>query len=146
MILKLKRYLLLYFSKQFLYFILAGTSAAFVNWSTRILFRYYFNFLVSAILAYSLALVFAFLLYRNLVFPYSTLPVDKQTTRFLLINISFMPIVLWVFNYLSILLKNQGVGNFSEPVAHAISIGMPAFITFLLYKFIAFKRDNSLLD
>ena len=146
MIIKLKKYLLFYFSKQFLYFVLAGTSAAFVNWSTRIFFRYYFSFLISALLAYSLALIFSFLLYRNLVFPYSTLPVDKQTTRFLLINISFMPIVLWVFIYLSIFLESQGLGNFSEPVAHAFSIGMPALITFLLYKFIAFKRNNSSSD
>jgi len=138
MILKLKHYLLLYFSKQFIYFVLAGSSAAFVNWSTRILLRNYFDFLFSAILAYFLGLIFAFFLYRNLVFPYSSLPISKQRTRFLLINISVMPFVLVIFSYLSIFLEYQGLGNFSEPIAHGLTIGIPALITFLLYKLYAF--------
>ena len=53
-----------------------------------------------------------------------------------------MPIVLLSFQALTVLFKSYGFALIAEPLAHAISIGFPAFITFLLYKFIAFRAQN----
>mgnify|MGYP001184313210 CR=1 FL=1 len=140
MINTLKSYLLLYFSKQFLYFILAGASAASVNFFSRILLRNYLDILVSAILAYSIALIIAFFLYRKLVFPFSSTPFKTQSIRFLIIQLSCMPLVISIFTLLADLFYNLGMSVYSEPLAHAISIGTPALITFLLYKLFVFYR------
>ena len=139
---RIKQILLLYFSKQFLHFLFAGCSAAFLHWSSRILFRNIFSFITSAIFAYILALIFAFFLYRRYVFPHSDLPIQQQSIRFLIINTCFMPIVLLSFQSLTVLFESYGFALIAEPLAHAISIGFPAFITFLLYKFIAFRTQN----
>tara|TARA_B100001029_G_scaffold48172_1_gene38230 strand:- start:8862 stop:9284 length:423 start_codon:yes stop_codon:yes gene_type:complete len=138
MINKLKGYVLLYFSKQFIYFILAGASAASINFFSRLLLRNYLDLVISAILAYSIALIIAFFLYRKWVFPFSSTPFKTQSTRFLVIQISCMPIVIFIFSMLASLFYNLGMSTFSEPLAHAISIGMPALITFLLYKLFVF--------
>ena len=142
MVSALKNFLLLYFSKQFLYFLFAGGSAAFVNWSSRILLRYYLDFFSSALIAYFLGLTCAFILYRSFVFPYSDLPIKQQSVRFLLISFSFFPIVLLIFKALSELLNQLGFNTMAEPIAHAISLGSPALLTFLLYKFLAFRRKD----
>ena len=140
MINTLKSYLLLYFSKQFIYFILAGASAASVNFFCRLLLRNYLDLVISAILAYSIALIFAFFLYRKLVFPFSSIPFKTQSIRFLIIQLSFMPIVIFIFSVLASLLYSLGMNVYAEPLAHAISFGMPALITFLLYKLFVFYR------
>ena len=140
MINSLKSYLLLYFSKQFLYFILAGASAASINFFSRILLRNYLDILVSAVLAYSIALIIAFFLYRKLVFPFSSTPFRTQSIRFLIIQLGCMPLVIFIFTLLADLFYSLGMSVYSEPLAHAISIGLPALITFLLYKLFVFYR------
>ena len=136
----LKKLLLLYFSAQFIKFIFAGGLGAFSNWSTRILMRNIIglDFLESTLIAYIIGLVVAFFLYRKYVFPYSYLPLKTQTFRFLVINLSFLPIMLLLLSLFSDMFLLVGLGNFSEPLAHAFSLGLPALVTFFLYKFIAF--------
>jgi putative flippase GtrA len=136
----LKKYLLYYFSKQFIYFLFAGSTAAFVNFTSRLLLRSYMDIVFSAVIAYSLGLLTAFVLYKKLVFPFSEKPLNFQLRRFLSIQIGFMPIVIIIFMTLSDILDTIGFGNLSEPLAHAISIGMPALITFLLYKLFVFIK------
>ena len=83
----------------------------------------------------------AFLLYKNLVFPYSDISAKKQVQRFLLINFSFLPVVFVGFNFLTRLFAGLGFRDYSQPIAHIFVLGLPALITFLLYKFFAFKKD-----
>ena len=93
----LKKYLLYYFSKQFIYFLFAGSTAAFVNFTSRLLLRSYMDIVFSAVIAYSLGLLTAFVLYKKLVFPFSEKPLNFQLRRFLSIQIGFMPIVIIIF-------------------------------------------------
>tara|TARA_B100000886_G_scaffold338406_1_gene301150 strand:+ start:467 stop:913 length:447 start_codon:yes stop_codon:yes gene_type:complete len=139
-----KNLLLQYFSKQFIKFVFAGCFAALSNFSIRIIF---FNFLkfssiISFIGAYIISLFIAFILYQNLVFPYSDIPKTKQGIRFLLINFSFLPFALFAFDFLTKLFMKAEFEKFSEPIAHIFVLGLPALITFLLYKFFAFKKDS----
>jgi len=118
--------------------------AAFSNFSLRIIL---FNFLelnsvISFVSAYIISLFIAFILYQNLVFPYSDVPQTKQGLRFLLINFSFLPFALFAFDFLTKLLIKSNFAEFSEPIAHIFVLGLPAMITFLLYKFFAFKKDS----
>jgi len=135
---QIKKFLLLYFSKQFIYFLIAGGLSAFLNFSIRLILRPYFDIIVSATFSYVVALICAFFLYRKFVFPFSLTPMHIQGRRFLIIQISCMPIVIFIFSFLASFFTSIGVGIYSEPIAHAISIGTPALITFLLYKLFVF--------
>lgn len=137
---KIKAFVLLYFSKQFVYFIIAGGLSALLNFLIRLYLRSYFDIVLSAILAYCVALIFAFFLYRRFVFPFSEISLVVQGRRFLLIQLGCMPIVVLTFSSLSKLFYFYGLGELSELLAHAISIGMPALITFLLYKLFVFIK------
>lgn len=143
----LKKFLLQYFSAQFIKFLFAGCFGALSNWSLRLVF---FNLLgissnISFFIAYVISLCISFLLYKNLVFPYSDIPVKTQAQRFLMINLSFLPIVFVMFNFLTLLFIGLGFGDYSQPIAHIFVLGLPALITFLLYKFFAFRKDGESL-
>jgi len=135
---QIKSFLLLYFSKQFIYFLIAGGLSALLNFFTRLILRPYFDIILSAIFSYTLALICAFFLYRKFVFPYSAVPIYIQGKKFLLIQIACMPVVILIFSLMTSFFISIGLGIYSEPLAHAISIGMPALITFLLYKLFVF--------
>ena len=137
---KIKGFILLYFSKQFVYFVIAGGSSALLNFLIRILIRPYFDILFSAAVAYCVALIFAFFLYRRFVFPLSEIPLIVQGRRFIVIQLSCMPVVIMIFSSLSKLFYFYGLNTYSEPIAHAISIGTPALITFLLYKLFVYIK------
>tara|TARA_B100000287_G_scaffold434932_1_gene501001 strand:+ start:5021 stop:5467 length:447 start_codon:yes stop_codon:yes gene_type:complete len=143
----LKNLLLQYFSAQFIKFIFAGCVGAFANFSIRIILFNFFEISssISFISAYLISLLISFLLYKNLVFPYSDVPQVKQALRFLLINFSFLPIVLFAFDFLTKVLIRSNFAEFSEPIAHLFVLGFPALITFLLYKFFAFKKNTESL-
>ena len=136
----LKKYLLLYFSKQFIYFLFVGASAASLNFFSRFLFREFLDSLISAIFSYSIAIVFAFFLHKRFVFPYSVVPIKTQGVRFLAIQLACMPVVLVIFSQLSRIFYEVGLAGYAEPTAHIISIGTPALITFLLYKLFVFYK------
>ena len=143
----LKRFLLHYFSAQFIKFLFAGSAGALINWSLRLVF---FNLLgissnISFCMAYGISLCIAFLLYRKLVFPYSDIPLETQAQRFLMINMAFLPIVIVLFNFLTLLFIELSFGEYSQPIAHIFVLGLPALITFLFYKFYAFKNDKESL-
>ena len=135
---QIKSFLLLYFSKQFIYFLIAGGLSALLNFFTRLILRPHLDIILSATLSYTVALICAFFLYRKFVFPYSTVPINIQGKKFLLIQIACMPIAILIFSLMASFFISIGLGIYSEPLAHAISIGMPALITFLLYKLFVF--------
>ena len=140
MINKLKSFLLLYLSKQFIYFLIAGASAAIVNFSSRLILRNFLDMIVSAIFANIIAMLIAFYLYKKLVFPFSSTPFKTQGTRFVIIQVSCMPLAVSIFSMLANLFYSAGLGTYAEPTAHIVSIGTPALVTFLLYKFFVFYK------
>ena len=129
----------IYFSKQFIFFIACGTTAAILHWTIRIVLRNFLSFQNSAILAYLCAIAIAFSLYRVYVFPLSEVPINKQSVRFLIINFSFSPFVLYAFRFLTVSLYQFGLETYVEETAHFISLALPPMLTFLCYKFFAFK-------
>tara|TARA_B100000315_G_C14572749_1_gene586419 strand:- start:2234 stop:2656 length:423 start_codon:yes stop_codon:yes gene_type:complete len=136
---KLKSYLLLYFTWQFLYFIFSGGAASLLNWSARMVLRLYLDLIPSAVVSYFLGLTCAFLLYRRFVFPFSQVPIKTQSTRFLLIHVCAMPIFITIFSQLAIIFDNIELGDLSEPLAYAIALSIQPLVTFFLYKFFAFE-------
>jgi len=144
---RVKKLLLIYFSEQFLRFVFAGGIGAGINIGSRLVFRNYFqlSYELSYISAYLIGFVSILFLYKKFVFPFSDLPIKSQMQRFLIINISFAPVSAVLFLFFTYIFDFFGFAKFSELFAHAISIASPAIITFLLYKFLAFKVNSDKL-
>ena len=127
-----------FISTQFLLFLFVGTTAASVNWIVRLALSIWMSFPVAVLLAYVVGMATAFELNRRFVFPGSPRPVLKQARVFILVNLAFLPVVWGASILLKDLLDEIGIMRFSEGIAHGLALTIPVFITFLIYKFIAF--------
>ena len=59
---------------------------------------------------------------------------------FTITNIAFLPVVWSAAILLAEMIPNIVATQYNEEIAHAIAIAIPMFITFLIYKFVAFKE------
>jgi putative flippase GtrA len=124
---------------QFLGFLAVGVLAAILNWLTRITLSIWIPFVYAVAISYSVGMFFAFLLNSFFVFKKSSKSRRKQMIEFIFINLSVFPIVWFLSVFLNNYLISVGVNNHSKEIAHAIALCFPAFITFLIYKFFAFR-------
>ena len=131
-----------FFSKQFLRFLLVGGCAAFLHWLARLLLSLWLPFPLAVFIAYGVGMFVAFLLNSFFVFPKSKRSRLLQARDFVLVNLSFLPLVWLTAIYVNIGLKDTGIVQYSEELAHAIAIAMPMMATFLIYKFSTFKEKN----
>ena len=131
----------LFFSKQFLKFIFVGGFSALVNWISRIIINLWTNFSIAVIIGYLIGMICAFILNKIFIFPESDRPTKKQIRDFIITNLFVFPFI-WIF---SILFKTfietfLGVKLYSAEIAHFIALSIPMFLSFIIYKFIAFGK------
>jgi putative flippase GtrA len=98
------------------------------------------DFSAALLAAYAISMTFAFCLNSLFVFRDSTRPRPKQARDFIMINIAFFPLVWAASIGLDHALRELGMRHATQAVAHAAAIGLPAMVTFLLYKFYAFRE------
>lgn len=127
-----------FLSAQFLLFLMVGTSAAALNWITRLALSTWVSFPIAVLLAYAVGMAAAFGLNKRFVFPSSPRPVLQQAKVFISVNLAFLPVVWGASILFKDLLDKMGVVKFSEGIAHGLALTIPVLITFLVYKFIAF--------
>jgi len=97
------------------------------------------SFSLAVISAYAFGLFIAFILNIYFVFHQSRKTRRKQARDFIYVNIAFIPVVWGTSIYLERLFRTLRVTDYPQEAAHAIAVILPAFITFLIYKFFAFK-------
>lgn len=129
-----------FLTKQFLKFLLVGGSAALVNWVARIIINIWTDFSTAVVAAYVFGMAAAFILNRIYVFPESNRHIDKQIRDFAVTNF----IAFWIVWFMSIVIKSLlelylGFYSYSAEVAHFLALSAPMLVSFLIYKFIAFK-------
>jgi putative flippase GtrA len=129
-----------FYSKQFLTFVAVGGIAAATNWISRIALGNWMSLTVAVVVAYAIGMAVAFVLNRILVFPESSRSMHKQIRDFLIINLSFLPVVLTATVVLNAAFTTVVQIRFAQAAAHGIAVAIPAFATFLLYKFFAFRE------
>ena len=128
-----------FMTRQFARFLFVGGTAAFANWLSCLALGVWFSFSLSVVLAYFIGMTTAFFLNRVFVFSKSDRSIAKQARDFILINFLFMPVVLFSSIVMEKLLRIVGVDVYSQAIAHAFAVAIPAVLSFLLYKFVAFK-------
>ena len=130
----------LFFTKQFLGFLAVGGLAALLHWVARILLSNWLPFSWAVMIAYAIGMLIAFILNSFFVFPKSKRARLSQARDFILVNLSFLPLVWFTSIQVNNWLKTHGMLSHSEELAHAIAISLPMLVTYLIYKFFTFKE------
>ena len=131
-----------FFTRQFLGFLAVGGLAALLHWLARLLLSVWLPFYLAVAIAYIIGMLVAFLLNSYFVFPKSEKARHLQARDFVVVNLSFFPLVWLVSVQVNDLLKTLGMVSHSEELAHAMAIPLPMLATFLIYKFITFKEKR----
>ena len=128
-------------SVQFAKFLFVGGFAALLHWFARFFLEFYVSFSFAVGMAYGVGMLVAFILNAVLVFPASNRPRRNQIQDFIIINLSFFPVV-WLFTILiKRFLENFSIIPWPGGISHALAIMIPTLVTFLLYKYLAFRED-----
>lgn len=123
-----------FLSRQFVGFLAVGGFAALLHWLARLLLSLWLPFVWAVGLAYGVGMAVAFVLNSMFVFPTSNKPRRTQARDFVLVNLSFFPLVWLASIALNALLKHFAMPSHTEELAHAIAISVPMLATFLIYK------------
>jgi putative flippase GtrA len=126
---------------QFARFILVGMAAAAVNVESRVLISNFVRFEYAVVLAFPVALTFAFVASRIFVFEKSERSVREQYLRFFLVNIAGLVqvwlvsvgLTYWIF-------PSIGWIYHAELIAHIIAVGSPVLTSYYAHKMFTFKR------
>jgi putative flippase GtrA len=137
---KLRKLLGIYWSEQFLRFLLVGGIAFLINWLAGIGFNWILPFSIAIVLAYCVGMLAGYLLNRKFVFPYSGRRPEQEMTLFFLVNIAAFPFV-WLIAYGLANYLFPAIGYTFEPeaTAYGIAILTPVFVNFAAHKFVTFR-------
>lgn len=127
-------------SRQFLVFLLAGGTAATVNFCTRILYNDWMNFSAAIVLAYATGMVTAFVLGRMLVFKGSSQPLSRSAAFFVLVNLVGV-LQTWAISMALAyhVLPALGISSFVHEIAHGIGLAVPTFTSYIGHKHLSFR-------
>ena len=125
--------------RSFLGFLAVGGLAALLHWLSRIILSNWMSFSGAVTIAYFVGMLVAFTLNSFFVFPHSKKPKYKQARDFVIVNLSFFPVV-WLgsitFNHA---LQAMGMVRYTQVLAHGMAVAIPMVATFLIYKIFTFK-------
>jgi putative flippase GtrA len=127
-------------SKQFLFFLLAGGTAATVNIGSRIVYSIWLDFSLSIIFAYFTGMIVAFFLFKLFVFKPSLLSVHRSAAFFIIVNfvaiLQTWTISMWFAYHL---LPSLGVTLFVREIAHIVGVIVPVFTSYIGHKYYSFR-------
>jgi putative flippase GtrA len=120
-------------------FLVAGSSAALVNWLVRFPLELIMPFAATIVVSMAIGLVSGFILYKAWVFP----PTDRllwlQIRDFLLVNVVGQIVMIGVALLLRELLVGAGVATMiAGGVAHFVGIAVGAFANYLGHRHFTF--------
>jgi len=129
-----------FISKQFFLFLLAGGTAALINFLSRIIYNQWMSFSSAVIVAYLTGMIVAFILMRLFVFKNSQRKMQHSMWIFALVNLAGVAQVWIVSVSLDYyLLPWLGITTFSSEIAHSVGIAVPAFTSYLGHKYWSFS-------
>jgi len=131
-------------SRQFFLFILTGGFAAGVNFVSRIIFNYWFDFSTSIILAYIMGMITAFTLSKIFVFKDGTQSLHNSVVFFILVNLVAI-LQTWVISMIMeyYLLPWLNVTSYTKEISHAFGVMFPVFTSYIGHKRWSFKSTLS---
>ena len=128
-----------FFTRQFLGYLAVGGIAALLHGLARVVLSLWLPFAWAVVTAYAVGMAVAFVLNSLFVFKRSDKARHKQARDFVIVNLSFFPVVWLASMLLNGLLQRLGMVSYTEELAHAAAVAIPMVATFLIYKFFAFR-------
>jgi putative flippase GtrA len=127
-------------SRQFLLFLLAGGTAAGVNFLSRIVYNQWLGFSAAVVLAYLSGMLTAFALFRHFVFTQSRQPWARSALIFTAVNLLAVA-QTWAVSMglLYVVLPRLGVHRFAPEISHALGIVVPVFSSYVGHKHGSFR-------
>jgi len=127
-------------SRQFVFFVATGGTAAVVNFTSRIFYNQWLDYSSSIIVAYITGMMTAFVLARLFVFTESSQAWHRSAMGFTLVNIAAV-VQTWVISMglASYVLPGLGVTGFVPEIAHATGVIFPVFTSYLGHKYYSFR-------
>jgi putative flippase GtrA len=125
-------------------FLLAGGSAALLNWLIRFPLSGVISYGAAVLVAMAIGMTYGFWIYRNWAFKSGgNRPLLLEIRDFLIVNVAGMVATL-ICSLLTLHLllsagSDQAIG---EAIAHAVGIAMGAVINFLGHRFITFRPSE----
>lgn len=129
-----------FMSRQFLMFLVTGSIAAGVNFSSRILYSLWLDFSPAVILAYLTGMITAFILAKIFVFKDSQQVVLHSAMIFVLVNV-VAALQTWVISLglANYVLPSLGVKVFIFEIAHAVGVVVPVVTSYIGHKHWSFR-------
>ncbi len=123
-------------------FLLAGGTAALLNWLVRFPLSYILPFAAAVTIANIIGMVFGFVAYRHFVFPGSRRLLAHQLRDFIVVNLFSMAVVVAVsVVFAGYVLPSMGLHWQAEAIAHAIGIGAGAVSNYFGHRQFSFARN-----
>jgi len=127
-------------SRQFVFFLLTGGTAATVNFVSRIFYNNWLDYSTSILVAYLTGMVTAFILFRIYVFKGASESLFRSVLIFTLVN--FVAVAqTWAVSMgmAYYVLPGAGITYFAPEIAHAAGIVVPVFTSYLGHKHWSFR-------
>lgn len=126
--------------KRFIFFAIAGGTAALANFLARLILDQWMSYATAIVLAYGVGMLTAFVLNKTFVFTNAANPLRKQIIWFCVVNAAAVLQTLFV----SLILAGQvlpwlGVSRHVPEIAHAIGVAVPIFTSYLGHKRLTFS-------
>ena len=130
--------------KDFVIFVIIGGVASLVNLVARVAFNYLFSYEIAIILAFPVALSFAFILNRRLIFKAETGSWTGQFGRFLIVNLVAL-VQIFVISVLLARFVFPRIGMQFHPdlLAHAIGLVSPICTSYWAHKRYTFRPGTT---
>lgn len=136
----IKSFMRLFKSRQFAIFLLTGGISALANFSSRFVYSSFLSFPIAIVLAYLTGMLVSFILSKYYVFKNTTNSLFKSAISFFIVNMFGLIQALIVSMLLEYhLLPSLGIHQFDKAIATIIGISIPAFTSFIGYKYLSFK-------
>lgn len=135
------------FSGEIARFLIAGGSAALINWLARIGFSQILPLDQAILLAYGIGMLTGFLLYRSFVFEGASGSLTRQIAIFLGVNLVGAVVVMAATLALKsfTLTAMPGIGApIAEALAHGTAIGIGAVSNYLGHRLLTFRSTPAL--
>lgn len=129
-----------FFSRQFVLFLITGGTAAAVNFGSRIIYNVWLGYSTSILIAYLTGMVTAFILARIFVFTDSLNGIRRSAVIFTLVNVLAVAQTWAISMALAYyILPGVGINRYVPEVAHAVGVAFPVFTSYLGHKYWSFR-------
>jgi putative flippase GtrA len=129
----------IYFSKQFVKYIMFGSLSTVVQLAMRYVLSFYMSFSLSVFIAYFVSMGTALFLYRAFVFIARTGSISRQVVLFALGYLTFLPVTWGLSVGAEGPLLSVFAPDFGKLAAHLIGVGVPVMLHFAFNKLVTFR-------